>query len=475
MSEKDIGELEDISAGYLGSQEATYPQKEVSQISTNSLPNSVQVETVQFETNNVPLSTSLNQVTLTNESIIMPSTIKGQEGVEYHPIYSPGLEENPMIENHSVRVETQEEMQKNQPPIEMTSTNEENGVTFDLSQESKHSADRVEDSQQHFENESNSLNTLNEVDLSVTDSSAVNSPEVKKVRNRWTPEETNALINGCFEHGVGAWKKILDDSKYSFVNRTSVDLKDRFRTLFPEEYHRLYHTSMQKLREIKKQPVESYPTPFRRVDRRPKRKFNQEDDENLKAGFQKYGCAWARIVKDPTLNLQDRRSTDLRDRFRTAFPEIYEQLGYAPKYPTKLLRSQPNDEASDSSQVTDPANTPNSYVETSVFHGLETHPLPSMPRTPDQNRVLGVSNEGPLTPPPTKRRKKKNIPIRPEHEETVESVYGKVIDAQLKEGIESDVWSSNNSDQYVGTFSRVVSSTPTSNDQDQYRKILPKQ
>lgn len=43
----------------------------------------------------------------------------------------------------------------------------------------------------------------------------------------------------------------------------------------------------------------------------------------------KHGTVWATIVKDPVF--QSRRSTDLRDRFRNAFPDLYQQAGYKPR------------------------------------------------------------------------------------------------------------------------------------------------
>jgi hypothetical protein len=43
---------------------------------------------------------------------------------------------------------------------------------------------------------------------------------------------------------------------------------------------------------------------------------------------------WAAIVKDPVFQDQARRSTDLRDRFRNAFPELYQAAGYKPRNAT---------------------------------------------------------------------------------------------------------------------------------------------
>lgn len=62
-----------------------------------------------------------------------------------------------------------------------------------------------------------------------------------QTKHRWSSDETQALVDGCNKHGVGSWKIILDDASFAgrFVNRTAGDLKDRFRTYFPDAYHEL--------------------------------------------------------------------------------------------------------------------------------------------------------------------------------------------------------------------------------------------
>lgn len=52
-------------------------------------------------------------------------------------------------------------------------------------------------------------------------------PESKKLRKKWTQEETQMLVEGCNKHGVGNWKTILNDPELKFDNRSPVDLKDR--------------------------------------------------------------------------------------------------------------------------------------------------------------------------------------------------------------------------------------------------------
>ncbi|KAJ7899021.1 hypothetical protein B0H13DRAFT_2664474 [Mycena leptocephala] len=62
----------------------------------------------------------------------------------------------------------------------------------------------------------------------------------------------------------------------------------------------------------------------------PKRRpFSAEEDSALLAGFRKHGAAWAAIAKDaPVFGVTGRRSMDLRDRFRNAWPGEYERAGY---------------------------------------------------------------------------------------------------------------------------------------------------
>ncbi|KAJ7017381.1 hypothetical protein C8F04DRAFT_1279585 [Mycena alexandri] len=49
----------------------------------------------------------------------------------------------------------------------------------------------------------------------------------KKVRRKWTPAETQMLVDGCTKHSVGNWKAILSDPALTFAGRSPVDLKDR--------------------------------------------------------------------------------------------------------------------------------------------------------------------------------------------------------------------------------------------------------
>lgn len=188
----------------------------------------------------------------------------------------------------------------------------------------------------------------------------------RRQRLGWSAEETADLMEGCKRHGVGNWKKILTDETLSFNHRTAVDLKDRFRTSFPEEYARLYpNAKTHKMRRRTENGAGagagagtmvmhaatgwndamgggttglsragSVGSPgsgganLVKINRKERRAFSKQEDANLFLGFQRHGPAWSKIQRDPTLNFQERRSTDLRDRFRNAFPDEYARAGY---------------------------------------------------------------------------------------------------------------------------------------------------
>ncbi|KAL2831174.1 hypothetical protein BDW59DRAFT_140593 [Aspergillus cavernicola] len=63
---------------------------------------------------------------------------------------------------------------------------------------------------------------------------------------------------------------------------------------------------------------------FRRRSRRP---FTAAEDEALLKGYAVHGFQWTLIQQDKRLNLGHRKATDLRDRFRTKFPDAYRDGG----------------------------------------------------------------------------------------------------------------------------------------------------
>lgn len=199
---------------------------------------------------------------------------------------------------------------------------------------------------------------------------------VTRTRKKWSEEETAQLLLGVQAHGVGNWTKILQDPKFKFDNRKAVDLKDRFRTCCPTELggknsrksgapgkvqdgHSVpvpkpkpdliaenalidsecssmderstfaTNKGSQKTRAHRKNLEDlaqlGIKEPFKKSRRRERKPFSDEEDRAILQGFQEFGPAWARILKDPRFNLKGRRPTDLRDRLRNKYPEKYSQ------------------------------------------------------------------------------------------------------------------------------------------------------
>ncbi|KAK4248841.1 hypothetical protein C7999DRAFT_30681 [Corynascus novoguineensis] len=66
--------------------------------------------------------------------------------------------------------------------------------------------------------------------------------------------------------------------------------------------------------------------PFEKSHRRKRRPFTKQDDEEILDGLNQYGPSWTRIQRDPKYNLSSRQPTDLRDRVRNKYPEIYASI-----------------------------------------------------------------------------------------------------------------------------------------------------
>jgi hypothetical protein len=201
-------------------------------------------------------------------------------------------------------------------------------------------------------------------------------------RKKWSDDETRDLLLGVSRFGIGKWKRILQCPDYAFHERTAVDLKDRFRVCCPDEGARKTRakrqvegetstTSQRRSTQSKvstdKSATESdaVPTrkevtgedaedghrakhpklvelgihaPFAKSTRRPRQKFTSRDDENLKKGFEKYGAAWHSMRDDQELGFGTRHPTDLRDRFRIRYPDVYADAGYKTKPKHKIDR-----------------------------------------------------------------------------------------------------------------------------------------
>jgi len=202
-----------------------------------------------------------------------------------------------------------------------------------------------------------------------------------KPRRKWSEEETNHLLLGVSRHGVGKWTNILEDADFKFNERTAGDLKDRFRTCCPDELRgklgkrnalmdtpttsappepklktkssltlesilqdsedldrgpsssqqdsdsapkqRKSRAHRKKMEDLKELGIHG---PFKKSHRRERRPFTEQDDKEILDGLDHYGPAWTKIQRDSRFNLATRQPTDLRDRVRNKYPEIYARI-----------------------------------------------------------------------------------------------------------------------------------------------------
>ncbi|UZJ53003.1 hypothetical protein CBS101457_002323 [Exobasidium rhododendri] len=174
-------------------------------------------------------------------------------------------------------------------------------------------------------------------------------------RHMWTAEETDALVDGCNKYGIGNWKAIINDEVFAagFNGRTPGDLKDRFRTYFPDAYHELYPNAKTHTSRAVRSKAPDGKSIFEKGKTKERRPFTPAEDEVLKKGYQQHGSHWAKIAKDAVFEGR-RKSTDLRDRFRNAFPSLYEQAGYKPR--TKLPKKERRQSSSGSFSCHDMMN-----------------------------------------------------------------------------------------------------------------------
>ncbi|CAL8576237.1 hypothetical protein XPA_002128 [Xanthoria parietina] len=150
-------------------------------------------------------------------------------------------------------------------------------------------------------------------------------------RSKWSEVETHNLIKGVDKFGVGKWTRILNDPDFYFSEgRNAIDLKDRFRTLMgnppaqPLEggsYQQLLgYVDGPRNRKIERQPQKDE---LQQSKRKPKHLWSEEEDDSLVEGYQKHGFSWKDIANDSMLALENRTGTQIRDRFRKRFPELY--------------------------------------------------------------------------------------------------------------------------------------------------------
>lgn len=98
--------------------------------------------------------------------------------------------------------------------------------------------------------------------------------------------------------------------------------------------------------------------------RRSRRPFTPAEDEALLKGYAVHGFQWTLIQQDRHLNLSHRRATDLRDRFRTKFPNAYREGGSVSGGSIGSLRREHSSENNNSS-------TPSSDSRGNIVSGLK--------------------------------------------------------------------------------------------------------
>ncbi|KAI9888961.1 MAG: hypothetical protein M1814_006078 [Vezdaea aestivalis] len=249
-----------------------------------------------------------------------------------------------------------------------------------------------------------------------TSAPVLQSSSTKKPRNKWTDAETDLLLRGVSKHGSGNWKAILSDTSFPFPNRSTIDLKDRFRTICPLELKPPPSSSSTstafRKRKTHQRTLSSLSTlgidrPFPTQARRARHPFSATEDASLMQGFRRHGTAWARIASDPALGLGNRRATDLRDRFRNRFGAEYERAGFAigAGKGKKEAEGEPNEPVVppvDSSTSSAPTTVPISAPIPSIFPPpLITQdfslPLPPLIPTTDQ-QPLSLPHDLPSLP-----------------------------------------------------------------------------
>lgn len=209
-------------------------------------------------------------------------------------------------------------------------------------------------------------------------------------RNKWTDQETLALLQGARKFGIGNWKKILTCPDYChlFNHRTATDLKDRFRVVQSSKemtmHFKVYEAFMSNLPDASAEghrasiangklaeSTSEASTPgsalvLPKANRRRRTKWSEEEDSALLRGFARYGPSWTSIQTDPVL--KSRTPTDIRDRIRTRFKEDYAKAGLVPKpsKPRTPMRSQPNNVDKSDTVTPSGSRSPTASARTSI-------------------------------------------------------------------------------------------------------------
>lgn len=127
-------------------------------------------------------------------------------------------------------------------------------------------------------------------------------------KGTWTKTEDAGLDKGYKKYGF-CWTAIVQDPELSLSQRTGPQVRDRFRTRFPELYSKDAREDQDKLSHLK--------------NLQRKGAWTDAEDADLEKGYQKYGFSWTKILHDQALNLSHKTGAQVRDRFRTRFPSLY--------------------------------------------------------------------------------------------------------------------------------------------------------
>ncbi|KAF3917294.1 hypothetical protein AA313_de0207165 [Arthrobotrys entomopaga] len=200
-----------------------------------------------------------------------------------------------------------------------------------------------------------------------------------KARMNWSDAESERLLQGVELHGIGNWAKIRQDPQFDLGHRKNVDLKDRFRTVFPNEYRlhndqikakkgipilpgastaqaeaptgtssdpifveldyhaarlhkKLHRKKIQRKKNV--EPVEEPPTREktlvsvaltatgrRKVTIKKDTPWSAAEDADLEDAFSKHKRRWRGIAADRSYAFYGRSILDIRDRFAHLYPD----------------------------------------------------------------------------------------------------------------------------------------------------------
>lgn len=175
-----------------------------------------------------------------------------------------------------------------------------------------------------------------------------------KRKKYWNKTEIANLIAAIEVHGSASWNAIIQDTTFALKHFSAQDLaKQYYKLLRASDNSNDAEDSFSDMRDQKAS------------QRRERRAFSAKEDELLLEGFAEHGPRWSKILRDGKAEFAHRRSTDLRDRFRNAFPDRYARAGFksrapklkSPRRGSMDVSEDSFDDAEDVVDVVDPFST----------------------------------------------------------------------------------------------------------------------